>query len=373
MVMKPWIAAGLVVLTASAAGAAAQTRTEVPARAAPKIPLVRSAEITATARIQDPNSPTVSELVVKGEAPVPKVGEGAPMFAREDLASAKLTARKLANDAQGDADRCKSGLMAPLIDTGGPITLPVLYREQYDAALKVIGLSDRASEATGAAAAARAAAFGSPTPESQRASEVAELARQNAVNAFIDARESLADAKAAVQDLIDLMSQHQNEDKEQQRINASSYRLVLAQRKSERQLYGGTEGILINRDVIDLSITGVKAITRTDSKGVYLEVSGVIGNPRDTPVRVPPISITALDPVGFKLTSFTADPVGKITIPPKSRFGFSYDYRPQPKRVKSVFVTFGDVQRTPSELPASYLCRQNVNGFPGETRNNYQR
>lgn len=319
----------------------------------------RSPQAAVTLPVQDAN---VSEVTVDAGAPVPKVGAGAPLYSVQDLEEARKKGLRVSSDARFEADRCRTTALGPLIDTGGPLTLGISLREEVDAGQRLATMADRAAKASGAATQARTAAAADPSAERIRASEQAELARQAAVNAFIRAREDLAEAKAQTLDLMDMMRGDENEPAEIKQANAGRYRSQAMARRADRAAYGGPEGILINADYADLTLTQVAASARTDRRGGYVEVSALIGNPRSTPVQVPALSITSLDPVGFKLATVVAEPDRRTTIPPGKKVAFTYNLRPAPKRTASVFMTFADGRRA-AELPASYFCKGARGGF----------
>jgi hypothetical protein len=240
------------------------------------------------------------------------------------------------------------------VDNGGLLTLPILYHNEFDAGLKAASLADQAAKATEAAAAARAAAANDPSKA--QASIDAELARQTAVNAYIAAGKDVAEAKAEINDMMEILKEVEHEDASVRRQRIETARSEIGALRAQRAAAGGADAAPSNSDLANLSLVNISTQSKTDNKGAFIQVTGQIHNPRSRPVLMPAISVAALDRSGLKLSGFVAEPDGKQTIPPGSDIGFSYAFRPSPQRAVSFSVTFAKDDSAPM-LTDSYFCR----------------
>lgn len=288
---------------------------------------------------QRPEDTTVSDVVVTArEAPVPLVGEGAPLYTVDDLRALQVQARRDAQTTLGEARECgeRSGL------TEGN------YLKEYRAAVAIRDQAEMAIAATlRAQQARRAAANGQGEAQ---ALERAELERQAAVNRIVNARTEFTEAQAQTADLQRLRRDFSTMTDTEFKMVALSLIPTLSQ---ERLYTAGVRSRAVPPTrYANLALENITTREREDGRQRVLVVSGAIRNKGDGRASTPPLEITALDGLGFPLKREIADPRGAGRIRPGESQRFSYSLRPKPGNVASVTVSFASDEYEPWRLPA---------------------
>lgn len=271
--------------------------------------------------------------------PVPKVGDGAPMFSSDELAAMGRQARRENNYAREAAT-----LQECYIEAYGvpPPEARILgYLEAHQASIQLSAFTQAAQYASQEALAVRRrAAEGKAT---QAEVEAAELNRQRAVLRVIVSQNALNEGKAKALD-----AQQLSRD----RVHPNSWKAIIEGNAADRNAEGGAAWNPVPKEYLDLRIENVKVVSREDPKsGPYLHVTGAIRNTREKRISIPPLSISAIDDVGFALVNETATARGRIA--PGEAAPFAYQLRPVPPRAKTVAVTFGNPDRQAWLLPAA--------------------
>jgi hypothetical protein len=294
----------------------------------------------------------VRELVVRpvSEAPIPRVGAGAPQYTAAEIQVIQEEARRTVSEAQTAVRLC-------LRQNAGFINPPSIramlgqaYQIERDAALKVQSLSAEAAKATEDARQIRLeAAQGKRTEDELAASE---LARQKAVNALVSARNDLSDASAAIPVM-------QRSVRQLDPLPVGGDPSALEGAAVSRVLHevdmfkAGRARDRLRRTrppFADLAIENVAVREGEDRRGAFLSVSGAIRNPREHPVLIPSLEITQFDGYGFILDQVIVD-AGRGQIAPGASRPFAYQYRPKAQRARTVRVTFDSAEPLPLRLP----------------------
>ena len=315
--------------------------------------LTASLAPTGFAAAQPPPDPTVSELVVTApdEAPIPKVGPGAPVIAPAELEAAATEARLEASEASSNARRCSRFAITSDIGQANTIRdlMAASYRneQQTERALSVAAAAAQAASEA-ARADRRAAAKGERTEE---AVFLSELQRQLAVYKFLNARREAEAAKArtaTTQRLIrEVASRYVQPSLVEQLIVKEVANRVFISEPLRKAADGST--IPFAQTYADLALEDVAVRERLDDKGLYLHVSGKIRNPRQRGVATPALSVSAVDEFGFAVKTEIADGRGQIGA--GAAVPFVYELRPKPSRAVKVVVTFASRDRALMSLP----------------------
>ena len=300
------------------------------------------------------DSAVVSELVVRppDEAPVPKVGQGAPLYTPGEIVRIQEEARKAVGEARSSVRRCSP--QAPFITTPETVRamLAWAFGEERDAALKVERLSAAAEKASLAAQdVRRRAAKGEARSEEM---EKAELARQAAVNALVTARNELADASAAIpvmQQLIGALDPPPGSPRSRRDWELVAVARVMPQVQMFKTRRAAERIKPPASPFADLAIRNVVVRESEDRRGRFLSIAGEVLNTRPRAIPIPSLQISQQDGFGFTLDEVTADPVGR-QIDAGAAARFSYEFRPKAARAEKVTVSFASAERLPIRRPA---------------------
>lgn len=260
---------------------------------------------------------TVSDLVVSApeEAPIPEVGEPAPIYTVADLLEFEKT----------------------------------MFRVRFSCGPDALKLYQRTVEARTATEAAeklrRDAARGSRSPAE---AEAGELARQTAVNAFLDAR-SVYEMPGRPRILA--INQADRHTVDERTWVYENFNAPLS----------GHRYPPVPPQFADLGLERLAAVSMDDEKGRFLRITGVIRNPRASGIPTPPLAFSALDRAGLPLRTVIADPGARLLghrIGPGQIQAFSYDFRRPPGATRNVMVTFG----SDSNPSTGEVCGQTPGG-----------
>jgi hypothetical protein len=290
---------------------------------------------------------TVVEGVVSvGIVPPPDVGEGAPYLTPEDLAARLEEAREDQIYARNAARTCRSDVFPTYEYEPDGFALEGLYLTEQEKQAEAWRLGREAHEATERAIEVRQRAASGGAGQDQL--EISELRRQQAVNAYLIAEAEAKEARARVADLQSLMNDGTPED----------MRRSLVEFWSAGRAVSGGLGVQIPPEFADLELSQITARERVDGEQLALVVTGQIANPRQRAVRVPPISVTALDRNGQALKTVTALPRrGAGRIAGGQAIPFAYELNPMPANSVRAVVTFASERRPAEYLPVSMFCQ----------------
>ena len=307
---------------------------------------------------QKAEPPSVSPLTVSPPemVPVPKVGEGAPLFSAAEMETIEHeTRRNLMNTsvevgpclmskvgkrfARGEVD----AIAASAARNGGHIVLrppnptshdPFEFKNwaeiEYAAGIMASQLAVDARKATEVAEQARRdAAQGRAGAE---AVEAAELDRQKWIVRMTTAIAMYTEAK------------------ETQRHGQRGIPQILP--GFDRRYVSGVP-VPIAAEYEDLKLENIK-VRSSEVEGVRVfRISGEVRNTRKRAINPPPLSVTAVDAAGFPLKGAIADPQrGSGRIEPGQTRSFAYELKPGPRNAETVVVTFGTTQMDLGRLPA---------------------
>ena len=329
--------------------------------------------LTPPAGLAQTQAPSVSPLVVNPEpmAPVPEVGEGAPLYSVPELVIMQEKARDDVQESRTGVFRCtfnhrqaippKMALMtrfevdsigAVAAKNGGRILLdPPIFtgdkmgdmREAYAAEGAAAGmvrdLSIDAQRATAAAEAARRAAARGAASAAEL--ERTELARQRAVNRVNTARS------------VFLERQEQTRMVQQALLQGGPPSIY---DDPNRRYQNGMPQITVPDEWKDLALERVETTEGIGAKGDFIRVSGEIRNGRARAVSTPPISVTVLDEAGSPLQTEVAEPKGGGRIEAGQALVFAYELAPKPRNGKRVVVTFGSNRFLAWRQPIQRFC-----------------
>ena len=315
--------------------------------------LAQEAPSQSIERIAPGQEAVVSELVVRPpeEAPVPKVGIGAPLLSPAEIDRIAEAAKDTVSEARSAVRTCgqsSANTMQPVSVKG---VIGWAFAEERDAALKVQALAVVANKASAAALALRRKAASGGVTEAEM--EKAELARQEAVNDLTLARNDLADASAAIpvmqQAITQLEPPPDRGDRSQWEMSSSSklmseIRFFLAKRAADR----------IRRPpspFADLTLKDVVVREGEDRRGRFLSVTGKVLNTRQRAIPIPSLEIIQHDGFGFAVDRVIADGKGR-QIPAGGELPFAYEFRPKASRAEKVTVTFASEPPLPPRRPA---------------------
>lgn len=271
--------------------------------------------------------------------PVPKVGDGAPMFSAEELATLGRQTRRENNFAQE-----ASVLQQCYVEAYGlppPEARIMGYLEAHQASMQLSAFTQAAQYASQEALEVRRRAAQGKAAQAEV--DQSELERQKAVLRVIATQNALNEGKAKALDAQQLS---------RERIPPGSWRAIIEAKAAERNAEDGEAWNPAPKEYRDLRIENVKVVSREDAKnGAYLHVTGAIRNTRAKRISIPPLSISAIDDIGFALMNETATARGRIE--PGQAVPFAYQLKPTPPRAKTVAVTFGDPDRPAWLMPAA--------------------
>ena len=296
---------------------------------------------------QNPESQVtvVAPLIVTAGVPVPKVGQGAPLYTAPQIREKGYEAR----DVRTRADD------AFFLDCAPPFKRPPTYwlrtyREAGDAARRVSVASRVAERATSKAQRTRIAATDHRATQAQV--EADELARQAAVIELVKAELDFTEARAQLLDIQDLVNRQ---------VDVADWPGELSAHSAAR---GDARATLAPKEYQDLALESVQVAEKQDGKAApWFQVSGTILNTRPRAIATPPISITAVDMNGFPLGNDEA--IGKGRIGPGETKRFTADFKPSPPHTAQLIVTFASARRPLHLEPARCLAP----GYPDHSGN----
>jgi hypothetical protein len=312
--------------------------------------LAITAAAAAAAQQAPPQTPVDGgeRVIVYGMVPIPDVGEGAPQFTAKDVEAMEEAARKTMADARSDTRKCiGSGLIPNVRATDAP-SMVVLLVQEYEAAMKVANLADKAYAATLAAEASRrdaANGAGNMTIVEQR-----ELERQEAVKKLQEGRAELFEAQAMIGDLQDMMlGEHRKVG-----IGWSDLDMRALNRKKD--------GVGLNIGMPNLhpglDIQNVIASQHKDRKGKdMVVVRGDIVNTGAKSATIPELFVALVDEQGWTLTNMTVSPPPfQKGIGAGKRKAFQVEVRPAPEALKTAVVTFASKHAIEPRMGVGAFC-----------------
>lgn len=303
----------------------------------------------------------VDSVTVRGEVPVPRVGEGAPLYTANEILAKARDARL---DQVAYFNRQKQILTECYIEAYEVPPNPerlIGYDMAIEAATRLAGAATSAEDRTREAQELRRkAAQGEATMAEV---EAGELRRQEAVLRMMRAEIDLKEARAVSIDIQELV---------RDRVPIADWRGIIAAGAAERSRINDATDVfdLVPRQYRDLKLENVAVAEKMDAKGeVYVYVSGAIRNTRPRRIEVPPLSVTAVDEFGYALVTESASARGRIE--PGQSFAFGYELKPTPIQASSVVVTFADPRWPVWLYPASAdpVCTGEAGDTMDPTRN----
>ncbi|CAN5295386.1 hypothetical protein BH11PSE2_BH11PSE2_02360 [soil metagenome] len=325
---------------------------------------------------------TVDELVVKPLVDTPNVGKGAPQYTVEDIQQVEKQAQRTVSDSNSWARQCAGGGGMLAFNHGGKVTIEMLltdaFRRTEEAALKVRSTGVRSEAATLAATQVRLeAGRGEKTDAEVKA---AELVRQAAVNAFVEARANLGRQDAVMSEALRVLQERgYNKTRYNPQTMTDTDKQDLANIQDELKstiegyeppAYAGSlRPVAIPRQYSDLVVEKVVAREHAGGKVGSIIVTGQIRNTRAKAIPVPSLSFTAVDRFGYPLGDPKfADGRGAGHLAPGEAKAFSYELKPKPAKISTVVVTFAPATRASARPPISQFCnadtaRANQNGM----------
>ena len=279
---------------------------------------------------------TVSPLTSSG-VPVPNVGQPVKMYTVAEIhqmGSEALAERNEMENQQGELFNCYQRAYASRPNT----TRMVGFEDSVTAARKVSIASSEAERATAAAAQARVDVAAGRTNQAQV--EQAELDRQKAVIALLNAQAELTEARYKAIDI-------QNLAKDRRPL--AEWESVIRTNASERT---SRKNPLVPKALESLALANIRIFQRQDPKaGAVLTVQGVIQNNGTARVDIPALTMTAVDQFRYPLKSETVAMPGKIDT--GKTLAFNYDFRPAPTGAASVSVGFAAIRANTNLDPVS--------------------
>lgn len=349
-------------------GSSVQAQPRVPGAGAIFNPLLNKPDTITTRNRETVTS--VDPLVVSPLAPIPNVGRGATYFTPEDLHADALQARKDDIDARAGALQCKMavGVQRLRMEEYGDFDIGALLTTEGEKQAALQHAADAAAGATEAAMAARrAAVLGASNRQSLEATE---LARQQAVNAYQDAKAAMFEAQARIADLQDQVDLEVNGAPADPTMKCSGVSVANCDGELLRQIQAVVDNHSLERsqgdtragvyppsEFRDLRLTNITSRQREEGGVTVIRVSGKIINPRRSDVAVPPIWVSAVDQFGTGLKSEQASaPRGQKAIKAGATLNFTYAMKPMPERTARTVVTFAPYHHPPRYKPVSAYC-----------------
>lgn len=303
----------------------------------------------AQMRVALPKTDDADKVVITGMVPIPDVGEGAPQFTAQDLASLQADVEKTQATSRSDAGRCGGAPTGIRFDPVGAPSIGNLLAQEFEASTNVLAAASRAETVTAAAELSRRDAADGKVDT--KAVEAAELKRQEAVRNLQKAREALAEAQAMIGDYQDF---------------------VLRGRKESDITWGDLDGKALNRrkehvgigigepPVLDaLKITGIKAHQFRDTKAKgkdFVRVSGEIRNTSNATVAIPGLSVALVDQAGWVLNSQALEAEHNKSVGAGKSAPFQIDLRPAPGAMKTAVVTFAAKSAAKPRIGIGFFC-----------------
>lgn len=279
---------------------------------------------------------TLSPLTSTG-VPVPNVGQPVKMYTVAEIhqiGSEALAQRNEMENQQGELFNCYQRAYASRPNTSRMVG----FEDSVSAARKVSIASSEAERMTAAAAQARIDMAAGKANQAQV--EQAELDRQAAVIALLNAQAELNEARYKAIDI-------QNLAKDRRPL--AEWESVIRTNAAER---AGRKNPLVPKALEDLAFDGIRIFLRQDPKaGRVLTVTGGIKNNGTARVDIPALTLTAVDQFRYPLKVETVAMPGKIDA--GKTLAFNYDFNPAPTGAASVSVAFAAVRGTPNLEPVS--------------------
>ena len=170
-----------------------------------------------------------------------------------------------------------------------------------------------------------------------------ELARQEAVNAYVAARWEAQEAESRVSDFNTVM---------QSRMGYAVIDMKLfIDERTVRRAQGG--GAISAPEFADLSVVNVIARHSEGEAEPALAVTGKIHNPRGEAITLPPLVLTVRDRAGLRLTDWEIAADRKQTIPAGGDLTFSYELKEPPAHARGVLVSFAPARSRPADYTNS--------------------
>jgi hypothetical protein len=304
----------------------------------------------AAAAQQAPQTPVDGgeRVIVYGMVPIPDVGEGAPQFTAKDVDAMEEAARKTMADTRSDTRRCSNSPLIPVVSPTAPPSMVVLLAHEFEAAMKVANMADRAYAVTLAAEASRrdaASGAGNMQIVEQR-----ELERQEAVNKLQEARAELFEVQAMIGDFQDMM----RGERRKTGIAWSDLDMRALNRKKD----GVGLNIAMPNLHPGLDIQNVVASQHKDRKGKdMVVVRGDIVNTGAKSATIPELFVALVDEQGWTLTNTTVSPPPfQKGIGAGKRKAFQVEVRPAPEALKTAVVTFAAKHAVEPRMGVSLFC-----------------
>jgi hypothetical protein len=316
--------------------------------------------LPAAASAQEQQPAVVDRVVVTGEVPVPRVGEGAPYHSVAEIEALSEAAQKDQVKATNNfrlaaaSGVCRDPLLPSAMLPSRPVSmddrhppgpvLQVLYNDQKAAAARVTAAAGNAAAATAKADQSRRDAAAGSVMKTQV--ERLEIVRQREVEKLEKARLKLMEAQAAIADYGDLAFRGVKP------ITWGDLDGMAMRRKKA----GWGLGLPKRVDKGKLEIAGLGANELIDDDGLYLRVGGFVINSSDQPLDVPDMVVSVLDERGLVLNNSAAIAMVRIKVPPKGAVRFLHDIHPSPGHVSHLVVNFASGLEPKGELPVGLLC-----------------
>ena len=284
---------------------------------------------------------TVSPVTVRPLAPVPKVGDGAPYFTGDEIATARANAvvaekagRALLRGSGDDERFDFHGFGAdPMVPARA------LCRTYQRAAHALVEATDVLDSATAAAIQARAALTKGEV--GQESVDATELIRQTASRAFIFARNEALESDNRVMDFLELWTRGKGEPTRE----VMPIWVQETNRRSEVRRTNG--GVYTPLEFNGLRLERVTVRQIPFPEGAVVRVAGRIVNIRQNTATVPYLRLTPLDKGGFpmrELEKQISGPKG-TKVRSNSAFSFNYDLKPPPEGAVAFRVNFASEWR----------------------------
>jgi hypothetical protein len=254
-------------------------------------------------------------------------------------------ARKTMADTRSDARKCSGSGLMPIVGVGDPPSMIHLLVLEYEAAMKVANMADKAAAVTLAAEASRRDAANGAG--SMQIVEQRELERQEAVNKLQEARAELFEAQAMIGDAQDLMRKNRPVDW-----------LDLDMRALNRKKDGVGLNIAMPNLHPGLDIQNVVASQHKDKKGKdMVVVRGDIVNTGSKSATIPELFVALVDEQGWTLTNMTVSPPPfQKGIGAGKRKPFQVEVRPAPEALKTAVVTFAARHAVDPRMGVGFFC-----------------
>lgn len=306
---------------------------------------------TAAASAQSPpeSAAAIDRVEVVGIAPVPDVGEGAPLFTTNDVKAIEQEAQKVATNARADVRQCRPHDRShQACDLDSDLSGLLACEAEY--ADRTANLASKAARATEAAESSRVAAARGELNMS--AVEAAELVRQEAVQKMQAMREKLLEAQAIIGAYQDAASG--------QGGGLSPMQVAVQRRMGNVGL-----GLATPASYDNLAIRNVSAREVTDRKGariILLRAELVNSGPKAE--NIPPMQATLLDEKGWVLANTTLSATGKKQVAAGEAKAFQMEIKAAPEQVYRAVVTFASSNAPKPRLSVGRFCPRDLPRVP---------